>query len=156
MNAETTGVKIEQRQLLPGTQLIVRHRRYFHHGIYVGKGRVIHYAGWFHSARGLVEEVSLEQFTEGRPCSTGRTPADRHSGEQIVRRARSRLGERSYHLLRNNCEHFCNWCQLGQCRSEQVEALTRLELLLFGILQTLRSKLLIRLHPLRDDVPKAA
>jgi hypothetical protein len=155
MNAETTGVNIEE-PLLPGTRLIVRRRAYFHHGIYVGKGRVIHYAGWFHSARGLVEDVTLEQFTEGRAYSIGRTPADRRSGEQIVRRARSRLGERSYHLLRNNCEHFCNWCQLGQCRSEQVEALTRFELLLFGILQTLRGELLIRLLRLRDDVAKTA
>jgi hypothetical protein len=156
MNAETTGVKIEQPLLLPGTQLIVRHRAYFHHGIYVGRGRVIHYAGWFHSARGLVEEVNLEQFTEGRPYSIGRTPADRRRGAQIVRRARSRLGERSYHLLRNNCEHFCNWCQLGQCRSEQVEALSRVELLLFGILQMLRGDLLIRLLRLRDDAPRVA
>jgi hypothetical protein len=129
-------------QLLPGTRLSVRRRAYFHHGIYVGHGRVIHYAGWFHSARGLIEEVTLEQFAEGRPYNIGRTPADRTSGGQIVQRARSRLGERSYHLLRNNCEHFCNWCQLGQCRSEQVEALTRLQLLFFGLLQTLRSELL--------------
>jgi Lecithin retinol acyltransferase len=155
MNAETTGVNIEE-PLLPGTRLIVRRRAYFHHGIYVGKGRVIHYAGWFHSARGLVEDVTLEQFTEGHAYSVGRAPPDRRSGEQIVRRARSRLGERSYHLLRNNCEHFCNWCQLGQCRSEQVEALTRFELLLFGILQMLRSELLIRPLRLRDDVPKTA
>jgi hypothetical protein len=139
MNADAPGPKVE-KQLLPGTQLIVRHRAYFHHGIYVGNGRVIHYAGWFHSARGLIEEVTLEEFTEGRPYSIGRTPADPDGGRQIVRRARSRLGERSYHLLTNNCEHFCNWCQLGQCRSEQVEALTRLELLLFGILQTLRAQ----------------
>ena len=54
-------------ELLPGSRLIVRRRAYFHHGIYVGNGRVIHYAGWFRSARGLVEEVTPEQFTEGRP-----------------------------------------------------------------------------------------
>jgi hypothetical protein len=143
MNAGAPGPKAEE-QPLPGTQLIVRRRAYFHHGIYVGNGRVIHYAGWFHSARGLIEEVTLEQFTEGRPYSIGRTPADRDGGKEIVRRARSRLGERSYHLLTNNCEHFCNWCQVGQCRSEQVEALTRLELLLVGILQTLRSTPLVR------------
>jgi len=138
MNAGAPSPKVEEH-LLPGTRLIVRRRAYFHHGIYVGNGRVIHYAGWFHSARGLIEEVTLERFTEGRPFSIGRIPADRNGGNQIVRRARARLGERSYHLLRNNCEHFCNWCQLGQYRSEQVEALSRLGLLFFGILQTLRA-----------------
>ena len=130
-------------KLLPGSRLIVRRRGYFHHGIYAGHGRVVHYAGWFHSAQGLIEEVSIDQFTEGRPYNVGRTPTDSDKGAQIVRRARSRLGERSYHLLQNNCEHFCNWCQVGQCRSEQVEALTRLQRLFFGLLQALRSELLV-------------
>lgn len=142
-------------ELLPGTQLIVRRRAYFHHGIYVGSGKVIHYAGWFHSTRGLVEEIRIEQFTEGRRYSIGRTPATRQRGEQVVRRARSRLGERCYHLLKNNCEHFCNWCQLGECRSEQVEALTRPVLLLCGLLQSLRSEPLARLFRLRGDLGRS-
>jgi hypothetical protein len=41
----------------------------------------------------------------------------------VVHRARSRLGEDRYHVLRNNCEHFCEWCVRGQHRSYQVEAL---------------------------------
>ena len=127
-----------EEQLLPGTRLIVHHRAYFHSGIYVGNGRVIHYAGWFRCARGLIEEVTIERFTRGRPCGIGRTPANRQIGEQIVQRARSRLGERRYHLLRNNCEHFCNWCQLGELRSEQVEALTRAALLFFPTVQSRR------------------
>jgi len=125
-------------ELLPGVRLIVRRRAYFHHGIYVGDGRAIHYAGWFRSTGGLVEEVTLEEFTKGRAYCVGRIPADRSAGEDIVRRARSRLGERRYHLLRNNCEHFSNWCQLGESRSEQVEALLKPALLLIGILQAFR------------------
>jgi hypothetical protein len=133
-------------ELLPGSRLIVRRRAYFHHGIYAGNGRVIHYAGWFRSSRGLVEEVTLEQFTEGRRYRIGRMPSDRHSGEQIVLRARSRLGERRYHLLRNNCEHFCNWCQLGERRSEQVEALMKPTLLLIGFLRALLRELAVFLR----------
>ena len=124
--------------LLPGTRLIVRRRAYFHHGIYVGNGSVIHYAGWFRGTRGLVEEAPLEEFTEGHPYRIGQMPPDRRAGVDIVRRARSRLGERRYNLLKNNCEHFCNWCQLGECRSEQVEALMKPALLLVGIVQALR------------------
>jgi ribosomal protein L37E len=41
----------------------------------------------------------------------------------VVHRARSRLGEDSYHVLRNNCEHFCEWCASGQHRSYQIEGL---------------------------------
>jgi hypothetical protein len=141
---------------LPGSRLIVRRRAYFHHGIYVGDGRVIHYAGWFRGTRGLVEEVTLEQFTEGHRYCIGRMAADRPTGEDIVRRARSRLGERRYHLLRNNCEHFCNWCQLGESRSEQVEALMKPALLLNSLLQTLRRELVVGLLRFRGGIPKTA
>jgi len=43
------------------------------------------------------------------------------SAKEVVRRARSRLGEDRYRLLTNNCEHFCEWCLHGQDRSYQVE-----------------------------------
>jgi hypothetical protein len=32
------------------------------------------------------------------------------------RRARMRVGENRYQLLRNNCEHFCEWCLRGEPR----------------------------------------
>ena len=143
-------------ELLPGSRLIVRRRAYFHHGIYVGNGRMIHYAGWFRGMRGLVEEVTLEQFTEGHGYCIGRMPPDRRAGEDIARRARSRLGERRYQLLRNNCEHFCNWCQLGECRSEQVEALMKPALVLVDILQALRRELVVGLLRWRGGIPKTA
>jgi hypothetical protein len=54
-----------------------------------------------------------------------------------VRRARSRLGERRYDLLRNNCEHFCSWCQDGEARSAQVAALTRWQRLLVRTVERL-------------------
>jgi hypothetical protein len=44
----------------------------------------------------------------------------RYPPEEIVRRARLRLGENDYRLLSNNCEHFCNWCISGISRSPQV------------------------------------
>jgi len=143
-------------ELVPGSRLIVRRRAYFHHGIYIGNGRVIHYAGWVRGTRGLVEEATLEEFAEGQPYHIGRMPPDRRAGEDVVRRAHSRLGERRYNLLRNNCEHFCNWCQLGECRSEQVEALMKPALLLVGIVQALRRKLVLGVLRLRDGMPQTA
>jgi hypothetical protein len=47
--------------------------------------------------------------------------AARYPPQQVVARARSRLGENEYRLTRNNCEHFCEWCIFGMPRSEQVE-----------------------------------
>jgi hypothetical protein len=31
----------------------------------------------------------------------------------------SRLGERRYRILTNNCEHFCEWCLNGASRSHR-------------------------------------
>ena len=88
--------------LAAGTRLVVSRRGYRHHGIYVGQGRVIHYAGLFLYPRGCVEEVALVEFAAGRPVSVGCAP-DWRCAEDVVRRARSRLGERRYDLLSNNC-----------------------------------------------------
>jgi hypothetical protein len=111
-------------QLVPGMHLIVYRRGYTHHGIYLGDGRVVHYAGRVKYPHGLIEEISLAEFSEGRALRAEKWRAGCFNGNEIVRRARSRLGERRYDLLRNNCEHFCNWCRLGENRSFQVEWLT--------------------------------
>jgi hypothetical protein len=37
-----------------------------------------------------------------------------------MRRAESRLEERKYHLIFNNCEHFASWCKTGVEDSKQV------------------------------------
>jgi hypothetical protein len=116
--------------LMPGTQLVTRRRGYAHFGIYVGCGRVVHYAGRLQYPQGLVEEISLPDFAAGRPVYVASTPTHFTSMEDVVRRARSRLGERSYDLMLNNCEHFCSWCQTGEARSAQVDRLTRRQRLL--------------------------
>ena len=43
------------------------------------------------------------------------------SPKETVKRARSRLGEKAYNLLFNNCEHFAFWCKYGTSKSVQVE-----------------------------------
>jgi hypothetical protein len=106
-----------------GAHLITPRRGYEHHGIYVGSGKVIHYAGFAKSShRGPVEEVPLEQFADDYAVAVRPHPFPKYSGEETVLRARSRLGENRYHLLTNNCEHFCAWCLLGENRSDQVRA----------------------------------
>jgi len=113
------------KPVFPGAQLVIRFSVYRHHGIYAGGGRVIHYAGWIRGRRGLIEEISLEEFTEGREFEVNFNPPDLIRGREIVRRARSRLGERCYDLLENNCEHFCTWCHRGDARSVQIEEMAK-------------------------------
>jgi Lecithin retinol acyltransferase len=87
----------------------------------------VHYAG---STRGLlrgpVEETSLDRFTCGREIWVRRRTAIDFEPSEVVRRARSRLGEDRYRVFSNNCEHFCEWCLHGEHRSYQVEALLSL------------------------------
>jgi hypothetical protein len=105
-----------------GAHLTTPRSGYTHHGIYVGHGRVVHYAGFSSSWRaGPVEEVSVIEFAFGQPVSIVVHPEARYSAQQIVQRARARLGECGFRLLSNNCEHFCNWCISGISRSAQVE-----------------------------------
>ncbi|MCG5076277.1 lecithin retinol acyltransferase family protein [Paraburkholderia tagetis] len=109
-----------------GAHLATRRPGYMHHGIYIGNGRVIHYAGL--SGRfgpGPVETVSIELFSAGVGFQVVQHPHAQYTGLEVVRRAVSRLGEQNYKLLTNNCEHLCLWCVLGQGRSNQVDACMR-------------------------------
>jgi len=107
-----------------GAHLISPRNGYSHHGIYVGSGRVIHYAGWANDHEtGPVEETDLHTFAQGKGFRTARhSRAD--SPEIIIERARSRLGEEAYSVSANNCEHFCNWCVTGDHHSGQVDLAT--------------------------------
>jgi Lecithin retinol acyltransferase len=93
--------------------LVSPRRMYTHHGIYVGRGRVIHYSGFSSGLRrGPVEEVSLEEFACGSIVRV-RSEVSAFDRSEVVRRARARLGESQYRLLSNNCIHFCRWCWHG-------------------------------------------
>jgi hypothetical protein len=127
----TAGSRKARLSFPLGAHLVTPRRGYVHHGIYVGDGNVVHYAGLAGGLhRGPVEEVPLARFTRGRPVwikSHGSSNFDR---AEVLQRARSRVGEDCYQLLTNNCEHFCEWCLHGEHRSYQVEALlTRLHVL---------------------------
>ncbi|MGO4331145.1 lecithin retinol acyltransferase family protein [Cupriavidus sp. 2TAF22] len=106
-----------------GAHLVTARHGYSHHGIYVGDGKVVHYAGFSGSLRcGPVEEVSVARFAGGHALSVEPGPRPVYLANEAAQRARSRLGENRYRLLTNNCEHFCAWCLYGESRSEQVRA----------------------------------
>ena len=108
-----------------GAHILSHRRRYSHHGIYVGAGRVLHYAGFAHGLScGPIEEVSLREFAQHRPIWLRSPSRETFPPEEVVRRARLRMGENRYQVLRNNCEHFCEWALHGEPRSFQVECLS--------------------------------
>jgi hypothetical protein len=122
-------VLMKLKQSLQAGDIILSDRLiYQHYGVYAGNDRVIHYA----SENGdfgfdvKVRETSLAQFAQGGDCkivmfTENRDGSKHFSPKETVRRARSRIGEESYNLLFNNCEHFVLWCKCGKSKSIQVE-----------------------------------
>jgi hypothetical protein len=134
-----------------GAHLVTPRLGYVHHGVYVGGGTIVHYGGFlYHWRRGPVEEISLTRFAQGYPIWVRPSGPNSRQCEEIVRRARSRLGENQYRLLSNNCEHFSEWCVNGVHHSPQVD---RLLARLQGVSRTL-SQLMRYLQvapPCRND-----
>lgn len=93
-------------------------------GVYVGGDTVVHCAAFAkHWHRGPVEETSLGRFAYGHPVWARAGRPNGLQPAEIVRCARSRLGEDRYRFFSNNCEHFSEWCVNGEHRSLQVERL---------------------------------
>lgn len=125
-----------------------------HHGIYVGNGNVVHYGALMYDIiRKPVEEVTLQCFAGGRPVFLITHAEACLEPVDTVSRARSRLGERKYRLLTNNCEHFCEWALHGVARSFQVETSLAFPRLVGERLQGAVSRLLRRLLSLPRPAP---
>jgi Lecithin retinol acyltransferase/PspA/IM30 family len=90
---------------------------YEHHGIDCGDGTVIHYYKGGEEA--VIARTSLETFARGNPVFV-KPYAVSYVPDVVVSRAESRLGERQYQLLTNNCEHFATWCKTGRNESRQL------------------------------------
>ncbi|MEA5507999.1 lecithin retinol acyltransferase family protein, partial [Halotia wernerae UHCC 0503] len=92
---------------------------YNHHGIDCGDGTVIHYT----KSRGEISRISWGDFASGMTvCIKEYGQCD--TPDVVIWRAESRLGENTYDLFDNNCEHFATWCKTGIHTSEQVRNLT--------------------------------
>jgi Lecithin retinol acyltransferase len=117
-------VSVEDLEPPLGAHLATPRLGYLHHGIYVGGGNVVHYAGYVNGLiRRPVEEVKLARFRAGRSLWLATKSKSDFDRSEVIQRARSRIDENRYRLLTNNCEHFCEWCLNGEQRSYQVEAL---------------------------------
>jgi hypothetical protein len=130
------------QQFPSGSHIVTPRRGFLHHGIYVGEGKVVHYAGSTHGfIAGPIEEIPLDRFTCGRAVWADCEAPANFSGDEVIRRARSRVGENRYRLISNNCEHFCEWCLRGVHRSYQIEALLSLPVRALESIPGLKNKL---------------
>lgn len=88
---------------------------YYHHGIDCGDGTVIHLSKQHHG----VKRSSWAEFSEGKQVFTEETPLLFDRGE-VIRRAKSRVGQRGYDLFSDNCEQFVTWCRTGSAQCHQL------------------------------------
>jgi hypothetical protein len=91
-----------------------------HHGIDCGDSTVIHYDASFKGGIGEIVRVSKSEFAKGKSIRIKKY-ATNYSPDEIVTGAEQRLGERSYHPIHNNCEHFVYWCTTGESECYQLD-----------------------------------
>ena len=105
-----------------GDHLRVERRLYWHHGIDMGDGTVIHASGEPGRMKldAEVRRSVMDEFLRGGIAVVANA-TDRLSPADIAARALSALGGRDYSLLFNNCEHFARWCESGRAASRQVD-----------------------------------
>lgn len=91
---------------------------YKHYGIDCGDGNVIHYR----KPSETIERTTISTFARGNKVYLIQENKVQFSflPDIVVHRAESRLGERKYNLLFNNCEHFASWCKTGISESKQI------------------------------------
>jgi len=130
-------------ELRAGDHIAVRRPGiYVHHGIYLGQGSVVHFSdegGLAAKGHARVIESPLEVFLCG-----GRLLRRRHwrsyPREVVLERAyavmRGEIDWRSYHLFRNNCEHFATFCAAPSVRSVQVQQVAGAAAIVSALLAT--------------------
>ena len=103
-----------------GDHLVTPRTGYTHHGLYLGNQHVIHYSGKSAHDLGSIQQVTLEEFCDGKACRVRDYPFRVYGRKESVERAHQRLGEAHYSILFNNCEQFVAWCIMGFGYSEQL------------------------------------
>jgi len=106
-----------------GDHLRVRRWRglYFHHGIDMGDGTVVHFSGEpLRQREARVIRESLASFACGCRLEVVQYRETTRSPEEVAAEALRLLDSGAYHLWRNNCEHFACYCKTGHKSSKQV------------------------------------
>ena len=110
-----------------GSVIYTKRPLYKHYGVYIGGGRVVHFAakkGYETNAKeAYIQETSIENFLKGDELFVEKEVSGSFSAAQVVARAKGEVGRQKgeYSLVFNNCEHFAHWCKYGKKKSVQVE-----------------------------------
>ncbi len=103
---------------------------YYHYGIYIGHNKVIHYSApeddsIFDNRNIEIRKGDLkENFLRGDTLEVNIPYSSFYYRFIVCKRAKKLLGvhkfrDQDYDLLKNNCEHFANYCYFGEAVSAQ-------------------------------------
>ena len=115
-------MKWEMREAKCGDIVRVSLGSFFHFGIFVSDEEIIQF-GLPPTPGRRAEDVEVlsapvDQFLAGGFLEVGvpegKEKRRRKSPKEVVSAAKSRLGERGYDIIYNNCEHFANECYFGE------------------------------------------
>lgn len=103
---------------------------YYHYGIYIGHNKVIHYSApeddsIFDNRNIEIRKGDLQaNFLRGDTLEVNIPYSSFYYRFIVCKRAKKLLGvhkfrDQDYDLLKNNCEHFANYCYFGEAVSAQ-------------------------------------
>lgn len=120
----------------PGDMVRVKLGDIYHYGVFVDGGEIIQF-GLAPTARQMLKDSEIEVCASDKAtflCGGVLETAVLNETEEKTRRnpretialCRSRLGERGYNILYNNCEHFAYECVMGEKKCTQADEVRKL------------------------------
>ena len=102
---------------------------FFHYGLIIEDEKVIQYGRGKDSIEKPASDVevlitTLDEFNNGFievSKYSLKEKLKKNSVKKSIALAKSRLGERKYDFLKNNCEHFVNECVFNKHQSKQID-----------------------------------
>lgn len=121
---------IVQKQLQTVDAVVLRKKVFGmvdHYAIYMGVhgSRHVFIANYTKGVQVIPDEELSKFLSEYVPERLERFTGTEQQRIAAYMRAKSKIGQRAYDLISNNCEHFKNWVHKGVHRSEQVETVAK-------------------------------
>lgn len=117
------------RQLMPGDHIRVNRGHYYHHGVFIGNGEVVHYTGESNDSIEnpdlvKVKKTSIEFFAQNSIVEVASLSLleklfSRNKKSRILIAINS-IGMGDYDFYNNNCETFANKCCYKKQMTSQV------------------------------------
>ncbi len=114
-----------------GDIIRIKHKFYYHYGIYVDDAKVVQF-GLAEDAVGKAEDIriltsDISRFANGaeveKAVLSPLEKAKRKSPDETCAYAESCIGNGDYNILHNNCEHFAYQCVFGQSTAPGMDSI---------------------------------